>query len=95
MKRPEYYDYTYDMFIASIDNEQSEAVRFSEWIDDARRDGVYAFELPRLSGQTPLVRARRANEAIEVLNFSSYNYLDGISSSRSSPTSSISRCVRR
>jgi glycine C-acetyltransferase len=75
MKRPDYYDYTYDMFIASIDNEQSEALRFSEWIDDARRDGVYAFELPRLSGQTPLVRARRAGEAIEILNFSSYNYL--------------------
>ena len=59
--RPEYYDYTYDMFIASIDGEQSEALRFSEWIDDAVRDGVYAFEAPRLTGQTPMVRARRAN----------------------------------
>jgi glycine C-acetyltransferase len=76
MKRPDYYDYTYDMFIASIDGEQSEAARFSEWIDAAEKDGVYSFEAPRLGGQTPLVRARRANGAeVELLNFSSYNYL--------------------
>jgi 7-keto-8-aminopelargonate synthetase-like enzyme len=75
-KRPDYYDYTYDMFIASIDGEQSEAARFSEWIDDATRDGVYAFEAPRLGGQTPLVRARRPDGSqLELLNFSSYNYL--------------------
>lgn len=74
--RPDYYDYTYDMFIASIDGEQSEALRFSEWIDDAVRDGVYAFEAPRLGGQTPMVQARRANGTqVDLLNFSSYNYL--------------------
>lgn len=76
MNRPEYYDYTYDMFIASIDGESSEAARFSEWIDAAERDGVYAFEVPRLGGQTPLVRARRHDGTLlELLNFSSYNYL--------------------
>lgn len=76
MNRPEYYDYTYDMFIASIDGESSEAARFSEWIDAAQRDGVYAFEVPRLGGQTPLVRARRHDgTTLELLNFSSYNYL--------------------
>ncbi len=75
-QRPEYYDYTYDMFIASIDGEQSEAARFSEWIDAAEHDGVYAFEVPRLGGQTPLVRARRSDGTeLELLNFSSYNYL--------------------
>ena len=75
-ERPEYYDYTYDMFIASIDGEQSEAARFSEWIDSAERDGVYAFEVPRLGGQTPLVRARRGDGTeLDLLNFSSYNYL--------------------
>jgi len=74
--RPEYYDYTYDMFIASIDGEQSEAVRFTEWIDAATRDGVYAFEAPRLDGQKTLVRAERADGTpLELLNFSSYNYL--------------------
>ncbi len=74
--RPDYYDYTYDMFIASIDGEQSEAARFSEWIDAAERDRVYSFEQPRLSGQTPLVRARRSDGTeLELLNFSSYNYL--------------------
>lgn len=74
--RPEYYDYTYDMFIASIDGEQSEAARFSEWIDAAVKDGVYAFEQPRLAGQTPVVQTRRADgKLLELLNFSSYNYL--------------------
>ena len=74
--RPEYYDYTYDMFIASIDGEQSEAARFSEWIDAAARDGVYAFEAPRLGAQSTQVRARRADGTpLSLLNFSSYNYL--------------------
>ena len=76
MTRPDYYDYTYDMFIASIDGEQSEASRFSEWIDAATKDGVYAFEAPRLEGQKTLVRAQRADGTpLELLNFSSYNYL--------------------
>lgn len=76
MTRPDYYDYTYDMFLASMDGEQSEAVRFSEWIDAARRDGVYAFEVPRLGAQRPVVRARRGDgRELELLNFSSYNYL--------------------
>ena len=76
MPSPEYYDYTYDMFIASIDGEQSEAARFADWIDIATRDGVYAFEAPRLGAQTPLVHARRTDgTALELLNFSSYNYL--------------------
>jgi len=74
--RPEYYDYTYDMFIASIDGEQSEAVRFSEWIDAAQRDGVYAFEAPRLEAQKTEVDVRRDDgTALRLLNFSSYNYL--------------------
>jgi 7-keto-8-aminopelargonate synthetase-like enzyme len=76
MNRPDYYDYTYDMFIASIDGEQSEASRFSEWIDAATKDGVYAFEAPRLEGQKTLVRAQRTDGTqLELLNFSSYNYL--------------------
>ena len=74
--KPDYYDYTYDMFIASIDGEQSEAVRFSEWIDAAERDGVYAFEARRLEAQKTEIRARRQNGTpLELLNFSSYNYL--------------------
>jgi 7-keto-8-aminopelargonate synthetase-like enzyme len=74
--KPDYYDYTYDMFIASIDGEQSEAARFSDWIDSASKDGVYAFEAPRLEAQKTKVRARRADGTkLELLNFSSYNYL--------------------
>ncbi len=73
---PEYYDYTYDMFLASMDNEQSEARLFSEWIDSAQRDGVYAFEAARQEGQRTHVRARRADGTeLSLLNFSSYNYL--------------------
>ena len=75
-QRPEYYDYTYDQFIASIDGEQSEASRFSGWLDAAIADNVYSFELPRQTAQTPLVRARKSDgRALELLNFSSYNYL--------------------
>jgi glycine C-acetyltransferase len=75
-EKPDYYDYTYDMFIASIDGEQSEAVRFSEWMDAAEKDNVYAFEARRLEAQKPEVRARRATGTpLELLNFSSYNYL--------------------
>jgi glycine C-acetyltransferase len=74
--RPEYYDYTYDMFIASADGEQSEVDRFSEWIDAAERDRVYAFEAPRLEAQKTEVKARRTDgTALHLLNFSSYNYL--------------------
>lgn len=73
---PDYYDYTYDMFIASVDGEQSEAARFMDWIDVATQDGVYAFEAPRLGAQTPVVQARRTDGMpLELLNFSSYNYL--------------------
>jgi glycine C-acetyltransferase len=75
-ERPEYYDYTYDMFIASVDGERSEATRFAEWIDVATRDGVYAFEAPRLGAQTPHVRAERTDGTpLSLLNFASYNYL--------------------
>lgn len=73
--RPEYYDYTYDMFISS-DDERSETARFSEWIDAASRDGVYAFEAAHLGAQEPQVRARRTDGTeLDLLNFSSFNYL--------------------
>ncbi len=75
-ERPEYLDYSYDMFLSSIDGEQSEAVRFSEWIDKVEDDGRYPFEAARLGAQHPNVVARRTDGSeVEVLNFSSYNYL--------------------
>jgi glycine C-acetyltransferase len=73
---PEYLDYTYDMFLSSIDGEQSEAVRFARWVDEVERDGLYPFEAPRLEAQYPRVRAERTDGTpLELLNFSSYNYL--------------------
>jgi glycine C-acetyltransferase len=74
--RPEYLDYSYDMFLSSIDGEQSEATRFSEWIDKVEQDGRYPFEAARLGAQHPRVWARRTDgREVELLNFSSYNYL--------------------
>jgi 7-keto-8-aminopelargonate synthetase-like enzyme len=64
------------MFLSSIDGEQSEAARFSAWVDAVEKDGLYPFEAPRLEAQRPLVHARRTDgTALELLNFSSYNYL--------------------
>jgi 7-keto-8-aminopelargonate synthetase-like enzyme len=75
-ERPAYLDYTYDMFLSSIDGEQSEAIRFSEWVDAVEKDGLYPFEAPRLEAQYPRVRARRTDGLpLDLLNFSSYNYL--------------------
>jgi 7-keto-8-aminopelargonate synthetase-like enzyme len=64
------------MFLSSIDGEQSEAARFSAWVDAVERDGLYPFEAPRLEAQRPRIRARRTDgTALDLLNFSSYNYL--------------------
>jgi glycine C-acetyltransferase len=74
--RPEYYDYTYDMFITSVEGEESEIIRFSKWIDAAAKDGVYTYEAPRLEAQKTEVNARRVDGTpLKLLNFSSYNYL--------------------
>jgi 7-keto-8-aminopelargonate synthetase-like enzyme len=91
--RPDYYDYTYDMFLASVEGEKPETTRFSEWIDAACRDGVYSFEVPRLEGQNTEVHVRRHDgTALRLLNFSSYNYLGYAECSRSTrPWSSALR----
>jgi glycine C-acetyltransferase len=64
------------MFLNSSTVEPVEASRFFGWIADASRDGVYAFEALRFGAAEPIVRLRRENgEELDVLNFSSYNYL--------------------
>lgn len=73
---PEYLDYTYDMFLSSIDGEQSEATRFSAWVDAVERDDLYAFEAARLGAQRAEVDVQRTSgKALRLLNLSSYNYL--------------------
>src|SRR4051794_30664135 len=73
---PDYLDYTYDMFLSSIDGEQSETTRFSEWIDAVERDNLYSFEAPRLGAQRPEADAvRTQGQELRLLNLSSYNYL--------------------
>jgi 7-keto-8-aminopelargonate synthetase-like enzyme len=75
-QRPDYYEFTYDMFIASVDGEESEISRFSDTIDSAIADGVYAYEVPRLEAQRTEVKAQRPDGLrLNLLNFSSYNYL--------------------
>jgi 7-keto-8-aminopelargonate synthetase-like enzyme len=75
-RRPNYYEFTYDMFIASVDGEESEISRFSDTIDSAIFDGVYAYEVPRLEAQRTEVKAQRPDGLrLNLLNFSSYNYL--------------------
>lgn len=75
-RRPEYLNYTYDMFLSSLEGEQSEAVRFTSWVDAAVKDGLYPFEVARLEAQYPRVHAERADGTpLDLLNFSSYNYL--------------------
>jgi len=73
---PEYLDYTYDMFLSSIDGEQAETTRFGAWIDAVEKDDLYAFEAQRLEAQRVEVSACRTNGMpLRLLNLSSYNYL--------------------
>jgi 7-keto-8-aminopelargonate synthetase-like enzyme len=75
-RRPDYYDFTFDMFLTSAEGEKPESVRFSEWIAAASRDGVYSFEARHLHGQATEVDVRRPDGTLlHVLNFASYNYL--------------------
>ena len=72
----DYRDFTFDMFIGSVDGEESEAVRFSRWVDAGNRDRVNSFEAVRLGAQRPELDVRRADGVgLHFLNFSSYNYL--------------------
>lgn len=74
--RPEYLDKTYDMFLGSIDGEQAETIRFSEWMDEVVADDAYAFEASRGGYQGTELDVRRANgRALHVINMASYNYL--------------------
>ncbi|MCC6749674.1 MAG: pyridoxal phosphate-dependent aminotransferase family protein [Deltaproteobacteria bacterium] len=70
------YEYTYDMFLSSIEGEQSEATRFSEWMDAVEADGRYAFEALRQGAQRPEVEVvRTSGLALRLVNLASYNYL--------------------
>ena len=73
---PDYLDFTYDMFITSVEGEESEILRFSKWIDAIESDGLNSFEVPRQEAQKTEVRVRRHDGTdLTLLNFSSYNYL--------------------
>jgi glycine C-acetyltransferase len=74
--QPDYRDFTYDMFVTSVEGEESEIVRFSNVVNAAIADGVYAYEVPRLEAQRTEVRAERPDGLkLTLLNFASYNYL--------------------
>jgi len=72
----DYKTYTYDMFMNSMGQAPAEIKRFSQWVNQASADGIYAFESARTSMQTTEVDlVRETGEAMHLLNFSSYNYL--------------------
>lgn len=71
-----YRSFTYDMFMGSMGSEPVEVARFNDWIQSAKNDGIFAFEAPRLTGQsTEVTIERETGERLQALNFSSYNYL--------------------
>jgi 7-keto-8-aminopelargonate synthetase-like enzyme len=74
--RPDYREFTYDMFITSAEGEESEVIRFANTVNAAIADGVYAYEVPRLEAQRSEVKAERPDGLqLSLLNFASYNYL--------------------
>lgn len=69
-------EYSYEMFLTGAGTGLEEGLRFGEWVAQARKDRVYAFEAPRLEAQRVATRLRREDGTeLDVLNFSSYNYL--------------------
>lgn len=71
-----YRNYTYDMFMQTMGAKPAEATRFSEWVEGATQDKIYAFESARLGAQTTEVEIEReTGERMKLLNLSSYNYL--------------------
>ena len=71
-----YESYTYDMFLRSMGSKPAEMKRFSEWVENAKADGMYAFESARTHEQnTEIELFRETGEKLKMLNFSSYNYL--------------------
>lgn len=73
---PPYTDSTYDMFLYSMGGALEEADSFSEWIEELKDAGAYPFEASRRRGQDTVVDlTREAGDELQLLNFSSYNYL--------------------
>jgi glycine C-acetyltransferase len=71
-----YESYTYDMFLQSRSAKPAEMNRFSNWVKEAKEDGIYAFESTRTHRQdTEITLFRETGEKLKMLNFSSYNYL--------------------
>ena len=69
--RPEFLDLSYDMFLSSIDGEESESTRFNRWIEEVEKEGLYAFETIRMQAQYPEVNVKRTDgTAFKLLNFS-------------------------
>ena len=70
-----YNEYTYDMFAQGASVDHTEVTQFNKWIENATRDGVYAFESERLFEQREEMElVRETGETLKLINFSSYNY---------------------
>lgn len=74
--RANHKDYTYDMFIMNMSPEPEEVELFGEWVDTLNERHLYSFEAVRDGAQrTEVELTRQDGQALQVLNFSSYNYL--------------------
>lgn len=75
-RAPQYLEATYDMFIQGTGTHHAEVDSFNQWVEEANRERIYAFEAPRLQGQKTEIEVQRSTgEILNLLNFSSYNYL--------------------
>lgn len=69
-------DYTYDMFLMNMSPEPEEMEMFSEWMNVLNEKDINSFEAVRNRAQTTEVDIlRQSGTQLNVLNFSSYNYL--------------------
>lgn len=75
-KGPHWSEITYDVFLDSSDVAPTEIDKFADWRRSMVRDAVYPFEAPHLTPQKTEIRVRRTGAGeLNLLNFSSYNYL--------------------
>ncbi len=75
-ERPSFTEFTLDMFARSTGGNHAEIKQFNLWREDVIEHDKYTLEVPRLTSQSPEIKIRReGGEELDLLNFSSYNYL--------------------
>ena len=71
-----YKGYTYDMFMQSAGKDPVEMQQFNNWVQSAKSDGLYGFELENVGANEPeKAVVNENNTEVQMLNFGSYGYL--------------------